>query len=176
MRPKCRLRAFPRTPWQPGWPGTTRPRYALHRHLLHQPGRREMQGLWPQLRRSADVDRHGATTEARRMAQDHDRRRLLALYPLCRACGRARGHIAQTRLIAVYRTEPVRCCRRPNISPHAADRRFQPPPPRPCMRLTASDAGSTRVPAGKAWPATAARLRERDAARLNIGPRQAARS
>lgn len=91
----------------------------------------EMQGLWPQLRRSADVDRHGATTEARRMAQDHDRRRLLALYPLCRACGRARGHIAQTRLIAVYRTEPVRCCRRPNISPHAADRRFQPPPPPP---------------------------------------------
>ncbi|MFG0676159.1 hypothetical protein [Delftia sp. WSY_7] len=48
--------------------------------------------------------------------------------------------------------------------------------PRPCMCLTASDAGSTRVPAGKAWPATAARLRERDAARLNIGPRQAARS
>jgi len=45
-----------------------------------------------------------------------------------------------------------------------------------CLRLTARDAGETRVPAGKAWPATAARLRERDAARLNIGPRQAARS
>ncbi|WP_159915308.1 hypothetical protein [Pantoea sp. 18069] len=27
-----------------------------------------------------------------------------------------------------------------------------------------------------AWPAAAARLRERDAARLNIGPRQAARA
>lgn len=45
-----------------------------------------------------------------------------------------------------------------------------------CLRLTARDAGETRVPVGKAWPATAARLRERDAARLNIGPRQAARS
>jgi len=45
-----------------------------------------------------------------------------------------------------------------------------------CLRLTARDAGETRVPAGKAWPATATRLRERDAARLNIGPRQAARS
>jgi len=45
-----------------------------------------------------------------------------------------------------------------------------------CVRLTARDAGGTRVPAGKAWPATATRLRERDAARLNIGPRQAARS
>lgn len=45
-----------------------------------------------------------------------------------------------------------------------------------CVRLTARDAGETRVPAGKAWPATATRLRERDAARLNIGPRQAARS
>ncbi|WP_264080303.1 MULTISPECIES: hypothetical protein [Delftia] len=44
------------------------------------------------------------------------------------------------------------------------------------MRLTARDAGETRVPTGKAWPATATRLRERDAARLNIGPRQAARS
>lgn len=31
------------------------------------------------------------------------------------------------------------------------------------------------VPVARAWPATAGRLRERDAARLNIGPRQATR-
>ncbi|WP_280190047.1 hypothetical protein [Delftia sp. PS-11] len=43
------------------------------------------------------------------------------------------------------------------------------------LRSPALAAGRACVPAGRAWPAVAGRLRERDAARLHIGPRQAAR-
>ena len=60
-------------------------RRALHRHLLHQPGRRDLQGLRPQLRGGAALDLDVAGREARHLAPHHPGRHGLALQSLRRA-------------------------------------------------------------------------------------------
>ncbi|CAA9386624.1 MAG: Phosphoenolpyruvate synthase, partial [uncultured Ramlibacter sp.] len=61
------------------------PRHALHRHLLHQPGRRAVQGLRAHLRGGAALAGDEPGREAPHLAAHHARRRCLALQPVCGA-------------------------------------------------------------------------------------------
>ena len=60
------------------WYAST-PDTPLHRHLLHQPGRRGMQGLWPQLPRSPALAANVARREARHLAAHYAGIQRLAL-------------------------------------------------------------------------------------------------
>ena len=67
-------------------------RHALHRHLLHQPGRRRVQGLRPHRCGGAALAVDGPGGQARRVAPHHAAGSGLALQPLRRA-GWRRGRL-----------------------------------------------------------------------------------